>query len=61
MNIILFFITIIISFVFSSMLSQLLPGGDADLKIILGIVVFITGEIAVCTNIVVKKLDEFRK
>ena len=61
MDIALFFIVIFGSFIFTSIFGRLVPGGNEDLKIVLGIAVFITGEIAVCTNLILKKLDKINK
>lgn len=61
MNIVLFIITVFISWLFSFMFTMLFPGGDSDSNFILSMIIFITGEIAVCTNIIIKKIDGLKK
>lgn len=60
MNITIFIISIIGCFMFSFALIAIIPGGDDEFKLILGIIVFIVGEIAVCTNAIIHKIDEIK-
>lgn len=53
-----FIISIIGAFTFSGFFYNIVPGGNSDVKIVIGLVVFIVGEIAVYANIILDKLDE---
>jgi hypothetical protein len=49
------------SFAFGSFFSRMIPGGDDELKWVMGVVVFIAGEIAACSSIIISKLNKLKK
>lgn len=61
MSFVLFAIFAFVSFLFGSFFSGIVPGGNGDLKWVLGVGVFIAGEIAACTYIIVNKVEKLKK
>lgn len=57
----LFISVILCSAIFSRILQSFIPGGNDDTNAILINSIFIIGEIAVCTSIIIDKLNEIRK
>lgn len=60
MSLILFAVFAFVSFLFGSLFSSIIPGGDGDLKWVMGVGVFIAGEIAACTYIIVNKVEKLK-
>lgn len=46
------------SILFASILANLIPGGDFEMKLLFGIIVFLIGEIAMYADIIIKKLEK---
>jgi hypothetical protein len=46
------------AFVFAALFANLVPGGNGDIKWLIGVALFISGEIAVCTNCIIERLDK---
>jgi uncharacterized membrane protein len=46
------------AFVFAALFANLVPGGNDDIKWLIGVALFIAGEIAVCTNSIIERLDK---
>lgn len=46
------------SLIFASLYANLIPGGDFEMKLLMGIIIFLIGEIAVFASRVIDKLDK---
>lgn len=60
-TIILFISVAFLGTVFSSILAHFIPGGDVDTNLIICISIFLMGEVAVCTSIIVDKFNDIKK
>jgi ABC-type iron transport system FetAB permease component len=59
-NIVFFIGAIFCSYFFTEVYANLTPGADSDASHLIYLCTFIVGEIAVCTNIILNKLDEIK-
>jgi hypothetical protein len=59
-NIIFFIGAIFCSYFFSEIYASITPGTDSDTSLLIYLCTFIVGEIAVCTNIILDKLDKIK-
>jgi hypothetical protein len=59
-NIIFFIGAIFCSYFFTEVYASLTPGAESDTSLLIYLCTFIVGEIAVCTNIILNKLDEIK-
>jgi hypothetical protein len=59
-NIIFFIGAIFCSYFFTEVYASLTPGAESDTSLLIYLCTFMVGEIAVCTNIILNKLDEIK-
>lgn len=57
-GLILFVVFAFVLLLFSFCFTAVFPGGDSDIKLVLGAAVFMAGEIAVCTYLIITKINK---